>query len=119
MSRKNKTIVAIAAHPKLSPGDLLFQADGDVVEQITLVTRPYWVGYKTFPGGSWWIDFTRDDGRVYSESLGDAGVTGFAYDDRPSRLVKTRAAAEQSLVDTATWNQNEDFYNSPVYDEAY
>lgn len=103
MSRKNNTIVAIVAHPKMHEGDQLFIADGSI-ERIVLLGRPYWKPYIALEGGSWWYKFRWFGTEVaYIRSCEDDGIPGFAYDCRPCRLVKTYKEAEASLAATEKW----------------
>lgn len=109
MSRKNNTIVAIAVHAKLNPGDVFYNA-GDGGERITVLTRPYWRSV----GGSWWVTCQRDDGTIFEASLADRGFPGFAYDSRPFYWVRTEDEIKSRQDDIYAWREN-DLYYDPYY----
>lgn len=117
--RKHSPIVAIAAHAKINPGDALISVDNGFVEHLIITSRPYWVSYKTFPGGSWWIDYEDLDGTKRRESLGDCGWPGFHYDDRPCRWLRDEKDALARIHEIESWHQNRDYFDAPICDYDY
>ena len=121
MSRKNETNVAIAVHPKLNIGDRLWHVDFDV-EHIELLSRPYYVPYLSLNGGSWWIDYKVIDSKfedVKREALGDVGVKGFSYDNRPCRFVWDHNNIQSRSEEVHDWFKSCALENEYLYADVY
>ena len=107
----SKTIVAVAVHPKLNPGDVFWINDHawGITKSVVLVSRPYWKAWETglhATKGTWWIDMQFSDGSVRTRSLGDIGVTGFTYDDRPCTLATTEEGSDIAATQYGLWWEN-------------
>lgn len=106
--RKRPTVVAIAAHPKMNIGDVWYEAEAGATHPLTLLSRPYWVSWLTWPAsGTWWIKVD-DNGQERTMSLADNGVRGFAYDGRPQLLIKDPAQCLSVVHDWEQWLINTD-----------
>lgn len=108
--RKRPTIIAIAAHPKMEPGEVWYEAEAGPDYPLTLLTRPYWQSWGNLPNpdtGTWWIDV--DNGSYKrTMSMGDNGVLGFAYDGRPQLLIKDPTKCGDVVREFETWLINTD-----------
>lgn len=107
----SKTIIAVAVHPKLNPGDGFWLNDNawGITQQVVLLSRPYWKAWETeihADKGTWWIDLQFPEGDVRTRSLGDLGVTGFSYDDRPCTLATTEEASDIAATQYWLWWEN-------------
>lgn len=107
---KRPTIIAIAAHPKMEPGEVWYEAEAGPEYPLILLTRPYWKSWGSVPtvgSGGWWIDV--DNGSYKRTiSLGDSGVLGCAYDGRPQTLIKDPAKCLGVVHEYEDWLINTD-----------
>lgn len=73
------------------------------VQRITIVTEPHKDRYIGVV-----FNFYSDDDPTHlrAMTLGDLGVEGFAYDDRPCQLAASEAGAIASHKDAMAWLSN-------------
>lgn len=104
-ARRNNTVIAVTAHPKMNPGDIWINTEGYRPERIRLLSRPYWRPWCVVAGGAWAIDYEiiSSPGSKCSTYLGDLGAPGVAYDDRPFRWVKSEWDVSQRVKETDAW----------------
>lgn len=116
----NSTIVAIAVHQKLNIGDRFWYVDFGDVREVTITTKLCWRPYRILAGGDWWLKYTDASGNVYEDNPGDMGVPGFAYDDRPCKLVKgTKDDAAARSKEYLQWFASSDRDDSTTFQVDY
>lgn len=99
------TIKSIHVHQKFVIGEGWFNTDSGYPQPVILVTLPY----RGPDGNGWKIQLLdAESGSTSSHYLGDMGVKGYAYDDRPCKLVRTLEQAKQTIKAFDDWSFNLD-----------
>lgn len=106
-------IKTIHVHPRFNIGDEWYDTDSGYAEKVKLASKPY---YHVVPGtkwGYWKIDLIEIwEGKEIKRcrGLGDMGVKGFNYDDRPCKLQRTLEQAKQTIKSFNEWSMNRDHH---------
>jgi hypothetical protein len=104
----NPTIVSIRVGQRFTVGETWYWVDSGYAEKVTLLDKPFWQpNLPGSPHGAWRIRIVNEYGFILTPSLGDAGVTGYTYDSRPSKLVRTEEDCVPAIraFDDWLWDQ--------------
>ena len=103
MRRNNTTITSVRVHPRFEIGSTWYDIDSGYVEPVTILSKPnYQPHYPGANTGMWVIDLGHV-GHTSHPSLGDRGVRGFNYDNRPAKLVSSMEQAKHNIPAFDSW----------------
>lgn len=108
----NKTIKEIIVHPKFVVGETWCMIDNGEALDVEILTRPYWrPHYDGCEHGYWAISLKDKWDLIHYNSLGDLGVKGFEYDNRPARLFRNVADAKKVIAQWNDWFANDYYFD--------